>query len=70
MRLKIRQLGQRGAERAELGDGIGAANAGGDVLGQSRIGGRLGVARGQRRESLVVGVVRNQHAFGPDVLIG
>ncbi len=36
MRLEVRQLGQRGAERAELGDGIGAANAGGDVLGQRR----------------------------------
>ena len=66
---QVGQVGEGKAQRTELVDELGASDAGRDVRGQPGVGGRIGVARGQRREALVVRVVRNQHAIGPDALI-
>ena len=54
-------------ETGELVDHLGAPGAGGDVRAERRVGDRIGLARGQRCEALVVRVVRNQHAYAPDV---
>ena len=68
-RSEVGKIGQGSTKRTELGDELGASAAGRDVGGQRGVGGRIGLARSQRREALVVRMVRESACIGPDAPI-